>query len=89
MRESGLLLVCLVVAASAAPLGYAQASYNWDGTLQAPGGVQALDESHTESELGEEQMSGAGKEELDHKVIPSRCIWRWQLFPLRSAHDAV
>ena len=62
------LLALLVASATAAPLGYEQASYNWDGTLQAPGGVKALDESRTENELGEAQMHGAGKDELDHQA---------------------
>jgi len=73
----GLVLALLVASASAAPLGYDQNSYNWDGTLQAPGGVRALDESRTESELGESQMKGAGKAELDHQVIAMYEQHRW------------
>jgi len=71
------LLALLVASATAAPLGYEQASYNWDGTLQAPGGVKALDESRTENELGEAQMHGAGKDELDHQVIAMYEQHRW------------
>ena len=65
-----LLAVCLLVSVEGAPLYYDQATYNWDGSLQKAGDTQTLDEA----ELGEEQMTGAGRQELDHNVSsPCEC----------------